>query len=60
MSSTIPAPNLRGFPSILSRRVSLLKEGDYLVRSPKADTIGVNFLNTEVLSNLKRKGTEQP
>lgn len=60
MSSTLPVPILRRLPSILSGGVSLLKEEDYRLRSPRADTIGVNFLNIEVLSNLKSKGSEQP
>lgn len=59
-SSPIPAPPLGSFPSLLSRGDSLLMEGDYLLRFPKADTIGANSFHIEVLSNLKRKGSKQP
>lgn len=60
MPSTIPTPTLGRFTSLLSREDSLLKEGDYLLRSPKVDISGTNSLQLEVLFNLKRKGSEQP
>ena len=60
MSSAIPAPTLGSFPSLLSRRDSLLKEGGYLLRAPKSDTIGANSVHIVVLSNLMRKSSEQP